>query len=1565
MSQDASKILPLFLNLDAAYDAIKPEETPFSKGLSWSINGNPEQGIGTNNPSGEGQNAFVLTPTRSNKAIDITFLPTEGWNRNIGEFESINTNELYSFNYNSALRHCIFVIDGDTGTVTKIIEDPKLAFTDDPEGMIANIRVGLRYVKDKDGNIIEKHLFWTDGKKWQGWINVIAAIGSNGFDTTLYPYWKLMPPHFDREELLEWPVRPPMIKPIVATVPNTADDIGKVNRLVDKAIQFAYAFQNTDGRGTTLSPYSLPLLVKSEEFLNNPENLPKNAKLTFYAGSPLTEKILIYRRVAGERNTLDPLSVWGDWTLYDTIDKFDAPPDDDYWTRTNPWADFNYDTIFNTIEYNFDNSKVGKIVSPEDTLRLQTGMPQLSIAQTDVEDAVLLINNRFDYDNFSKSLIDKLSVIVKEKTVASCSRSMRTIYLYAYVGQCGSDFAYTSQVGYSYGADAQVRFGGLRMSNFGGQALVTIDESKFFQLDFADKEAFRCYLKGTPYYADGEWCIVKSDNSIEVIGDIYDFNNSDVRTNVQTIMEGGSYFMCRFKLTVPAGRYIATIGRHNVESTGDYRNLSTYIYGIANSRVKSTTGLGGRVVVSVKPNAIVSYSKEMEVDCTTANVDVWGNNADMFYIYCPYNQNIGGNGKYRFIEGYFKESSGSPLPVEMFPYYLQQFAADDWGKFTDKNGFYWAFTKVAQSENRSIEFVAKVNCAFPTAFVIPTSQTGSGWKQNAVSYLADHTGTGLIGGCNRVLYKGKITDLTGLINYSNISISIKDGSTVYTDTNGEFTLVVHNGDNTLRVSNVYVNAGGNYFITLANCGQIPLNVFSETLSPCINCNERIYPVPLNMGIVIQNNTETSLKDGEKYSIGCVGADLAGRMTYVNIIDNIEVSTFLIRDNINATYFQLLINGVLNFLQENPDIKWFSPYVSRGVNNKRYVQWVGDELIYLDTNGNVVTDPATAAFAKIVIQSLYDANVANNLSLLSTYQFVKNDRLRVYDDGDGNLFDVATFGDPIDLQILGTNYNQAAINAGLLLPPTNTVLDNATAQANQEIGLIVRYDARLNRLQDKTGFWIEIPTPAQENDTIPLFEIAGFYPIIAGEISQFTGYSNGQPTYTVLSSINIDFWDTYYLNRNINGKYYSHPFESSNVTDNWGANVTSGGRLGVENKDAVQYWDGGSIARSDAFGTPGTISMFREQNKTSYPIYPAGEIRAAVHTKMNIIAFICSSDWYPVEYNQPYTKAGPGGTMVLTNLDENLSLPRPKVGSRFGIELSDLRTVIADEDVFFWYDRKNTAVAKSNYSGAIDITQSSEGERGGTQSYINAKTVFINQWNSENERESIFDVVGGIDAERGNYYLTFRPRRLNTNQLSSYVNQRRNIDLRHQETFVYSIEYRGWLPCVNFTPEGYGRLRGRNANVEFYSFSAGVPYYHNNTPNSSFLNFYGIQCEPVIIGVFNTGKQVKILQSLSQNINGSSLYADMIYCTQPYSFTYIPMNNWKQKEKNFYAEVMRDFNSYPNPSPEQLFRSMLFDGRRIFGSYFVCRFIQKYEDLGKYFQLSGISHLFTDSFTNKP
>ena len=280
--QKPEQTLPVFWTTDAALDKLEPNESPFIKGVESGLNANPE--TGSNNPTGEGQNTASLTPTRSNVLVPGLLLPS-GYNKFSGSFESEVTRETYIWYYNDQDQHSVWLLSGDTGLYSKIVQDPNIPIPSDQAAFMANHRPKIRVVYDENKNIIEKFLIFTNAAGWQGWINVVAAIATQGFNSILFPYYTLVQPHFDRRELLEWPVRPPMLNPIVTALQNTLSDATKVNRTVDQAFQFCFKFNYTDGRYTTVSPYSLPYINKSEQFLSDPDLLPKNARITLYAGS--------------------------------------------------------------------------------------------------------------------------------------------------------------------------------------------------------------------------------------------------------------------------------------------------------------------------------------------------------------------------------------------------------------------------------------------------------------------------------------------------------------------------------------------------------------------------------------------------------------------------------------------------------------------------------------------------------------------------------------------------------------------------------------------------------------------------------------------------------------------------------------------------------------------------------------------------------------------------------------------------------------------------------------------------------------------------------------------------------------------------------------------------------------------------------------------------------------------------------------------------------------------------------------------------------------------------------
>jgi len=1574
MPQAKDNVKPLFLNLDSSFETMQKNESPFIKDLQWEINANSNNSQGLGNTVGEGQNELSLTPTRSTVEIKNKYLPI-GFNKCVGAFESPTTNELYYLNYNSNGNHGIYIIEGDTLAVVKVIEDEKLNFSIKQESYFAQHRCTLRIKIDKNKNIIEKYFIATNGERWQLWINVIASIKTNGFDSSAFPYWTLTPPLFDRSELLDYPVRPPNKAISFVSLSNVNSSL-KLNNMVDTAFELCYQYIYTDGRETIISPISLPIIIQTQSYLSNPNLIPNQVELTIDAGSCMIEQIKLYVRVSKKKQDVNAFVTWSDWYLYDTIFKFNNDGvnsfeiiGNDYWLRQNPFPSYNFDAIKNTIKYKFDNTNLYQIADSYLFTMVSSSMPLRSVALSDLGDAVMLSNNEYGYDNTNRNITRNLEISVVEKDAnESCDIPLRKMRLYAYIGR--AEYQYLSQVGYTYGnGDNLVRFGG--MDADGNRFPFNKNSDVYYKdLNFAGNNALVCYLKGTIYYSVGQWYVSDTDFNLTKITNTLDYTTD--HNFITNVYSSSKFFVCVFDFEVPSGKYIATLGRHNIPIDEDFRGQSTYVMGISYANLRDGNNNKTRLVLTtqtywtsrfpffnVRPNVPVinnvdDLSKEIEVDCSNGDIDLWGNNQlnKTFFVFCfNVHEASGGEGRWRFVEGYAKDGRANKLGYELLGIYANGNYGAASSRFTDKNGFYWWYDTGNDAGGRDTKFLGNFNCVY-REFVVQTIQgCDACTRVNPNFYVTDY-----IQNYDPTvdIYKIKLnaTDVSGNLKYSNISVSIKDGGTVFTGANGDALLLYHAG----VTRSVYINAGGDFSIAAANCGNIPLYVFNPSNQPCIN---RQF-LDIAQKLLISTKNYTSLKQLGSYTVGIVLADKALRVTNVNKIADVSVPSFASRNKTTPVEFNWKLLSALNIdsYDSSKEAAYLSFFVTKATNYKNYIQWVGDSITYFDGNANVVTNPSLAKLVSISITSLLSYNIKNNLNILATYQFKQNDRIRIFDDGNGTL--LSSF---IDVVVEGTNYNQAAVNSNLIAPPTNIVLPS-TSTTSPTASLFVQYDSRFDKLKDSKGFWIEIYSPSETEDTEIFLQVEGWMPIVNGEIASFDGYVDGDPLYTYPTNGRLKFWDTYQFNRNIaisnvGSSYFAHPFESPNVTDTWGVNLVSGGNPNVINNYAKQKWYLDDTIKSDDFITEGTrngLATFRNTNRKSFKGYGRGGI-VATKTQYQVVLFICELDWFTTDYNFNYVFANQQGVQI-ANLDNSLGTPHQKIGDNYGCYYHDTASIVFYDKWAFWHDSHNGIFVFCDFRQAVDITDiNSEGRGYGIKSYYSKKTQFVETYNEQSSDENKIEVVTGIDASTNLVYVTFRPRRGNSNLASSYVNDRRNIQLDHQETLVYSINAKRWVRFVGFTPEAYGNVRGAASGNMFISFAASKPFNHSSSDLDKFCNFYGVQLSPIISCLFNANPQItKTLQHIIIDSNRTKLYADFIYSNLFNLFSYIPLNYVDYREGLYFAQVLRNANSYPDINdPNYNDTSMLIDGNKVSGLWFFIRFVLDLKSKGQYFELNNIGY----------
>lgn len=1556
MASEAQRILkskPLYVVTDKSEKYTNENEAFYLKNYWVNFNLN-QQGT-------EGGNFGLGTPTRSNKRFAAALMPA-GKNVNIGTYQSKETNQLFYLNWNSNNLHGIYRIDGDTMRWDIVVVDPALNFSLDPAFQIPHHRVSLRaYYKNNNlgagKQLEEMYLEFTNGLNWQYFIGVEAAIATGGYDPEKFNYWKLRNPQLDRREFFELAIRPPMFPITVVAVPPTPDDVAKPNAIVDKSIQFAAVFQNRDHRTSTYSPYSLPFIQKTNPCNFSQAGLSRCLDLTINVGSAMVERVLLYQRLCG-----------GDWCLYDTIERFGQQEEDSgpYWERTGDWKGMAYDAVSNTIVYRYCGDKQTGIVPQEDAQRIQTDLPLVSVGQTAAGDAVLLLDNLYGYNNFPQKELDKLQVTVEDVPETAGAYDIvktRKIILYAYMSNASGFNAFI----WTNGADKTLRFGGITSPINPNVSFLDMtfsaQYSDYLGLGMVNNKGLVCYLAGTSFYSVGvQGFIDKGGNFTEQ--DSFDATSNEQKNLIQNLYQQGKFMVQKFEFDVPAGKYIARLARHGVDINSQYEKTSTYVIGIADKN--KINGMNGLPTYS----AVETVAKEIEVDVCTGDFNSWSTNLSLFYLFVPYVFEESGflgikNKRWRFIEGYVQEDAIAQVPVERVVYdragglggllaYLRK------GVITDHNGHYFVYMAKATSYKGEVIFSAIANCN-PYAQIAETaihlnSHQDSGFYPDQNISLKDAMG-GTYGTCNRIQIKGTILDCKTKQPLSGVAVTITSGQTAFTGIDGTFILIAHDG-NATYLAKIYANASGACFLMGCGVACIDTQPFDSSKALCNSCVDRIYPADFNFSFTFSNQNIYTVKEGGRYGISVQGHDLAGRITFANFLKYVDIPSFLQKGNFNPS--QIVVN-LTDVLILDRGISYISFSITKELTNLKYIQWVGDSIVFLDKDGNTLVDGNGAIRAKISIQSLLDYNKQNNFATTVGYQFSPGDRLRVYDDGNGNLFDPTTNNGYLDFQILGSDFNQSV--QGESTTESTSVTDATTGitttnNVNASItgkDVFIAFDKRLLVLNKQCAFWMQLSTPNTGAQVESYFELPKMY------------YSNDgtiQPQKFIMAA-----FDAYYQNRSIHitncaGKAILHPFVSSSVSDFWGDGCTSGGRVLVRNTQAAQRWYQDDVIKSDDFVNEGQVNgwgTWRGSNRKQFKGQERGGIVAAV-AKNKLILFICQNDWYVTDYDLNLLRNTPNGLIVAT-ADSIIGDPNQKMESTFGCEYENTGTIQimeGDKDYVFWACAKKETVIINDYRTASPYTQ-----KGGTKdsaaidnkSYFSDKFNYVRNWNnslsSADYLENLMEINLGVDNKSKSVSISFRKRNGLSTQIKDFVNTERGKFIPLNETFTYSLEQDRWVSFQTFVPESYGQLNKALSGDEFISFVNGIPYTHNSKDVKTFNEFYGVSDNQVIdVAFYGKEDRDQTYQCIIITSPNAKYFVDRITTNNKRVFSYVPPAWVKSKLNNLYSTLLRNMLTYPSahsPVP-----SLLIDGGgKISGEWCRIRIVRDPSQLNSYSEIDHI------------
>lgn len=1511
------KLKPVSVNTDTSKLLLKESEATFLKGYELSFDKNTGSfGVGKKMPS--------------NYQTIVLPIPA-GINKDIGFFENPELNEAYVFRWNSNTNFNIYRLDGLTMQAQMVYTGPSLGFSIDPKHSIPDHRVMIRVVYNNGPNgekkVKEKYLIFTNGLAWQKWISVLSGIATNGFNATSFPYYNLHTPHFDADELVDYAVRPPMYAPVITPVAPQVADRAKPNLLLDKSIQFAYRYIMTDGRSTALSWYSEPYFNPQLDCSMNDGDSPRCLDLQLYAGSALVERIQILTRLCN-----------GDWELYDTIDRFDtdgannpATIGDEYWKRTNQWAKFAYNFSTNTITYRYCGDLGTSIFSPSDgVLFVQNDIPLKSIAVTSAGDDILWGDNLYYYPNISDATLNNIELDVVDTASGGCVIHDVSITLYAIV----CENARFNVPVIKNGSSATQRY---ISSSF--------ELAGFFDLTLNSRDGLVCYLAGTSYFSIGKQCILEADGTISTLG-VLDFSLQSQIDLVTAILARGALIVQQFEFNVPAGNYVARLTRHNADLNTAYQKISTYVMGLVR-RDNMDGGYGGFANFNdIQGSNFATDDKEFRITAMS-DYNSLGKSAEMFYVYTPYWETgkptyVPGGGKgngdpsrpWRLVEGYVQEDNVEKIGVELVSYYVQlgDTYPRRYGFFTDCNGFYFAYGANGDAYKTEIAFSGRLNCSIQdpvfTTNINKHDTIDRGWYPNTNISLSDKFG-GSVGFANYVLIKGKITSCVTGQGIPGIGVTFDNTQTYYTNSDGEFEIHYHIFYTASRNGKLHINSSGKCVFTECDCAPLITYDIDGNTVPCTGAHEQIYPVDFQISIKASTQTDIGLKGGGKYAVYGIGHDLAGRKTFANLIDYVDIPTFLEKGNFAASKIRWTLSGALNL---PPDIKWWTFAISKNLVFSEYLQWVGDKIQFLDPTGAVVPDGNGAIRAKITIQSLLDFNNLYNFATTVSYQFVDGDRLRIYDNGQGDLFDPATNNGFLDFRVLGTDFNATVATPVEGAPPVDGK------------SFIIDFDTRLLALKDTCGFWIELNRPLNTIDKTTCFGITGTYPVINGEIG---------PTGTTGT---LNAFDTYLQQRTIvipgcSSTNFNHPFESNSITDFFGKGCDSSGAAMFRDQLAQQRWYPNDVMRADSFLNEGRVNGLgtcRTANRKEFKDQTWGGI-IIMKAGRNVIYIICQNDWFMTDFDMNYARVDGTGKLI-TDPDQNIGTPHPKDGDSFGCEYEDTATAVIDDGRIYFADRKNSAVVIITKGRAFDLS-----EEDNKNYFVNKFKYLVTHNNGLNPNDpanDLMEIVAGTNPYNTSYHITFRKRAASNPSPVKFVNNEREIHIDRSETFIYNPILKKWTSFAGFIPEFYGKMKHAATGEEMIAFAAGSPWFHNSKATVGYNKFFDIRTDQIITVVASADpSKLQVFQRAAIESPDVKYFIYRIATDDPGLFSYVPLNYFRKKGQVYYSRLLRNMNTYPDPGHSRV--SMLVDGNSITGNYAEFTFVADTNRQEDYSQVNNI------------
>ena len=1503
MSQRIPNDFRLGINLDLDETRLPENTAVFLKNVVMTVNSNP------NTSAQAGSNKGVSTPIEGNAAITLSL--ASGTNYCIGTYSSEQTNELYSFIYNSSGNHSIWLIRGNTGALVKVYQGSNLNFQLNPIYFIkGDGRCTLELVSffNKVTGLQDyyKMLCFTDNFNEPRCISVEDSIATGSFSTSFFTSTSANY-IFDTLTTLgvPLPIKCLKLNNPTAYTPLTGDSLLQNNEI---RIAWQFRIKNIDifGRESEHGIISdVYMTVVGGGCLIGSNNLPRCVNLCFDAGNPLVNQIAIEYRMWVDGTT--PIQTV--WKVAETIDKYDNSGSNAWYNRSiNPALV--YDGTTNIITYTFCADGGNTPVPIEETNRTQNSIPRWSSSIGSIAKRLLLANNVRDFQPIDPAQLAKISVsaVTPGSGTIPCNLppNRRVVVLVNIHRPFDNDNAIIRQ---SYGS---VVFG--NSDNGSGCMAVgsTPTHTSSFTLDqvFGDQKnpGFIGYLVGM---TGTEYAIISRQ---------VDFNPVTGTWTEVGYGPGISFAhtpMQLFEFTeVIAGEYVFRVASHKAKITdGDFQKTSTYVMG------QSFIGdliIGG----SARYNYYNYPAKELMIFCTSGDVLLTGTGDKMLVI-----ADLGNGVNSGGVDGYLYEEIGG-LPVECNPIWLSYWGpggTTSFGScFTDHNGFYFGCSDAAPLIQIYSDFCDGSGSVFVREI---RGNRSSMWHGDGTG-TATAPGVGTLGaGCGGVTgywgnrqYLKKSPDkyppcarrqlvqdifLCGTtdLGVPGVLCIWNFGQSGTTNSSGRVTLIAHNRYNysasiggkplSIYASRIPAFPGSFWQDTLLispspscpwfNCDTCVSNLGGYNFSYIACCDCITTPTCRThtgdpYGVRMASMNQKGIQTGGLYPVGVVLHDGLGRHGYVQKVGSVQAN------NLNDAGYQKFalqaIGYVIGSTFTVPTyFKYLTFVVGENANFSAFMMWDADFVQFIDASGNTNTVNPTSI--RIYYQSLIEYNKQYNYSTTSNWDFVA-------DSATG----MPVEGDVIQFICKGTTKSDGSNNW------FDSVISSVVTYAANKSFITIDYDSKLKDLINGALFKVIRPRQYQSqkntyyeqcltiklnsDGTVPGGSRTGTLnywdsyilsrqipvPLLEGQTAPIA--PGGAPTAPIqyTSTSNPSVPEGPYNNNNAANNNnvvvmssitaptaFPFYFECSSASDLWGKDVANRGRVFFINPNEQQRRIGTEMALSATTEERGSytgIGYFDIANSVVFDKNAFGDI-TIVLIEMGVCMVICDSDYFLTRYGQSQAQLdSTGNIMVQLSNGSVFTQPQQKIGKNNGCVAINLNTITKYEGLVTFLDSKGHFILS-------DFSDAKQADLAGYQGYLQVKMGLVNIRNLTPGSNGLTYWHSERDPQSGRVYLTMF--NIPVSGSLVYLNPNSQPTPVANETFVFDIIGSPETPpgilrvIPSFTPEYFGRLPKYLQTPQFLSFKGGQPWKHhfNRTDIVApplYANFYGTQCECRITAVTN-------------------------------------------------------------------------------------------------------------------